>query len=399
MDVIAMHQAGIENVVASSGTALTQGQIRLIRRFTSNVTILYDGDTAGIKAALRGIDLLLEAGLNLKIVLLPDGEDPDSFSRKQSASSFHEYIKEQAMDFVRFKAGMLIREAGNDPVKKANIIIEIVDTIALIPEEIIRLVYVKECAKLLDMDERVLVQSIAKKRQQQLLQKKKTLNPDPENPEDAIPAPPLPSPDEIPDLPGEAKQKFHSPFDEYERNIMYYVVRYGEQTITDKTENIAVNVIELVASDLKYDEMEFYNPLYMKILREGYEKFRTEGFIAEHYFRNHPDPDISRFAVDISTDRYIESKLYSKHQPEVAEEERKEKLNTMLLEQVPYVMFNYKDAILKHRMEEITRQIQQAQDEGDFEKQTKLTRQLAQLWKDSKKEIAVQLRERIITKI
>jgi DNA primase len=331
--------------------------------------------------------------------LLPDGEDPDSFSGKQSATAFHEYIREQAVDFVRFKAGLLMQEAGNDPVKKANIITEVVDTIALIPEEIIRLVYVKECAKLLDMDERVLVRSIAKKRQQQLLQKKKTLNLDPENPENTVPAPPPPSPDEIPYLPDEPGRKIHSPFDEYERHIMHYVIRYGEQTIRDKNENIAVNVIELIASDLKYDEMEFYNPLYKKILAEGYEKFRTEGFIAEHYFRNHPDPDISRFAVDISTDRYIESKLYSKRQVAKDEEQKKEELNSLLLEQVPYVMFNYKDAILKHRMDDITRQIQQAQEENDLEKQTELTRQLVQLWKDSKKKIAVQLRERIITKI
>jgi len=400
MDVIAMHQAGIENVVASSGTALTQGQIRLIRRFTPNVTVLYDGDSAGVKAALRGIDLLLEAGLNIKIVLLPDGEDPDSFSRKQSASSFHEYIREQATDFVRFKVGLLMQEAGNDLGKQGKVINEIVDTIALIPEEIVRLVYVKECAKLLDIDERTLVLSIAKKRQQQLLQRKKTLNPDPENPEERMPEPPPLSLEDIPDLP-ETNRKFHLPFDEYERNIMYYVVRYGEQIITYKAEakNIAVNVIEWIASDLEYDEMEFHNPLYKKMLDEGYEKFRTEGFISEHYFRNHPDPDISRFAVDISTDRYIESKLHSKRQAVADEEQQKKKQNDMLLEQVPYVMFNYKDAILKHRMEEINRQIRQAQEEGDFEKQKELTKQLTALWKDSKKEIAMQLRERIITKI
>ncbi len=166
-DVISMHQAGIENVVASC----------LIHRFTSNVTVLYDGDAAGIKAALRGIDLLLEAGLNIKIVLLPDGEDPDSFAQKQSASSFNNYISEHETDFVQFKAGLLIEEAGKDPVKKANIIKEVVETIALIPEEITRLVYVKECSVLLNMDERVLVRNIARRRQEILLQKKKTLYP------------------------------------------------------------------------------------------------------------------------------------------------------------------------------------------------------------------------------
>ncbi|MDR1527139.1 MAG: DNA primase [Dysgonamonadaceae bacterium] len=399
MDVIAMHQAGIEHVVASSGTALTQGQIRLIRRFTNNVTVLYDGDVAGIKAALRGIDLLLEAGLNIQIVLLPDGEDPDSFSRKQSVAAFNQYIEENATDFVRFKAGLLIREAGNDPVKKAGIITEITNTIALIPEEIVRLIYVKECAKLLDMDERVLVRTIAGRRREQLLQKKKSLYPDPEHPEETQQTPPTPSGGEIPEKTHGAEPVFQSPFDEYERNILYYVIRYGEQTITNQTENVAVNVIDLIASDLEYDEIEFHHPLHKKILEEGYAKFREAGFVAEHYFRNHPDPEISRFAVDISTDRYIESKLYSKHETETDEQKQQEKLNTLLCEQVPYVMFNYKDAILKHQMEEITRQIQQAQEENNFEKQKELTRQLTQLWKDAKKAIALQLRERIITKI
>jgi DNA primase len=404
MDVIAMHQAGIENVVASSGTALTQGQIRLIHRFTSNVTVLYDGDAAGIKAAVRGIDLLLEAGLNIKIVLLPEGEDPDSFSRKHSASAFNEYIRENATDFVRFKAGLLIQEAGNDPVKKAHIITEIVDTIALIPEEIVRLVYVKECSKLLDMDERVLVRNIAKKRQEQLLQKRKTVYPNPDHPEETLQTPPPPSMDDLPDMSVEQKKESSFLFDEYEKNILYYVIRYGEQYLADKDENtqetISINVIEFIASDLKYDNMEFHNPLYKRILEAGYTQFRTEGFIAELYFRNHPDPEISHFAVDISTDRYIESKIHSKYKKvETDEDKLKAEQNKMLLEQVPYVMCNYKDVILKHQMEEINRQIQLAQAEGNFEKQKELTIQLTQLWKDSKKEIALQLRERIITKI
>ncbi|MDR2806357.1 MAG: DNA primase [Dysgonamonadaceae bacterium] len=398
MDVIAMHQAGIENVVASSGTALPQGQIRLIHRFTNNVTVLYDGDSAGIKAALRGIDLLLEAGLNIQIVLLPGGEDPDSFAKKHSASEFHAYIEENTTDFVRFKAGLLIREAGNDPVKKAQIITEITETIALIPEEIVRLVYVKECARLLDMDERALVRNIAKKRQEQLLKKKKSLYPDPERHDESPPSP-FSATEEMPDGKNEAPPMVQSPFDEYERNILYYIVRYGEQMITDKVENITVNVIELIASDLEYDEMEFQNPLYKKILDEGYRKFREESFVAESYFRNHPDLEISRFAIDISTDRYIESKIYSKNKPEVDEVKVKEELNNRLLEQVPYVMFNYKDAILKRQMEAITRQIEQAQAEGNVEKQTELARQLTLLWKNSKKEIAIQLRERVITKI
>jgi DNA primase len=391
-DVIAMHQAGLENVVASGGTSLTHGQIRLIRRFTNNVSILYDGDSAGIKAALRGVDLLLEEGLNIKVVLLPNGEDPDSFSQKQSASDFQKYLEETATDFVRFKAGLLIREAQNDPRRKADIISEITETIALIPEEIVRLVYVKDCAKLLDIDERLLVQAIARSRQEQAVKKKRTGYTPPQEKPDDRPLSPTETEPELPPL-------LLSPFDEYERNILYYVIRYGEQTITDKVENISVNVIELIASDLQYDEIELSNPLYQKILDEGFRQFSAPDFVAEPYFRNHPDPDISRFAVDIATDRYIESKIYSRHTPSVDAEKAREKLNSMLLEQVPYVMFNYKDAILKRRMDDITRQIQQAQDDDDFEKQKALTLQLTQLWKNSKKAIAVQLRERIITKI
>jgi DNA primase len=399
MDVLAMHQAGIEHVVASSGTALTREQIRLLRRFTANITVLYDGDAAGIKAAVRGIDLLLEAGLNIQIVLLPEGEDPDSLAGKLSATDFKQYLDESATDFVRFKAGLLIKEAENNPVKKANAIAEITATIALIPEEIVRLVYVKECSSLLDMDERVLVRAIAQRRREISLLKKKPVyprgGPSGESGDTSGRSGEGSEPKAVVEEPvGEA-----SPFDEYERHIMYYVVRYGEQTIENKAENVAVNVIELIASDLEYDEMELHNPLYKKMLTEGVAQVRQPGFSAEAFFRNHADPEISRFAVDIATDRYVESKLYSKNDPDTDEDLRKEKLNNRLLEEVPYVMFNYKDAIVRSRMESITKQMEQAQNDGDFERLKDLTRQLSHLWKEAKKEIAVQLRERIITKI
>ena len=149
MDVIGMHQAGIENVVASSGTALTRGQIRLIRRFTNNITILYDGDAAGIKAAIRGIDMFLEEEMNVKVVLLPDGEDPDSFARSRSASEFGEFIAGHETDFIRFKTQLLLKEVGDDPVKRAELISDMVRTIALIPNNISRAVYIRECAAMM----------------------------------------------------------------------------------------------------------------------------------------------------------------------------------------------------------------------------------------------------------
>ena len=161
-DVISMHQAGIENVVASSGTSLTSGQIRLIHRFTNNITVLYDGDGAGIKASIRGIDMLLEEGMNIKVVLLPDGEDPDSFARKHNATDYKAYINSHEVDFIRFKTNLLLEEVGNDPIKRAGLIGDIVRSISVIPENIVRSVYIRECSQLLQIEEKLLVQEVNK---------------------------------------------------------------------------------------------------------------------------------------------------------------------------------------------------------------------------------------------
>lgn len=161
-DVISMHQAGIENVVASSGTSLTSGQIRLIHRFTNNITVLYDGDGAGIKASIRGIDMLLEEGMNIKVVLLPDGEDPDSFARKHNATDYKAYINSHEVDFIRFKTNLLLEEVGNDPIKRAGLIGDIVRSISVIPENIVRSVYIRECSQLLQVEEKLLVQEVGK---------------------------------------------------------------------------------------------------------------------------------------------------------------------------------------------------------------------------------------------
>ncbi|MDR0973518.1 MAG: DNA primase, partial [Prevotellaceae bacterium] len=163
-DVISMHQAGVENVVASSGTALTHGQIRLIHRFTSNLTLLYDGDMAGIKASLRGINLLLEEGMNIKVVLLPDGEDPDSFARKHSSDEFQNYIASHETDFIRFKINLLNEETERDPVKRAALINDVIESISLIPEVVMRDVYIRESAQQLRIEEKLLVREVAKQR-------------------------------------------------------------------------------------------------------------------------------------------------------------------------------------------------------------------------------------------
>lgn len=166
-DVISMHQSGIENVVASSGTALTPGQIRLIHRFTNNMTVLYDGDAAGIKASIRGIDMLLEEGMNIKVCLLPDGDDPDSFARKHNSTEFRQFIQEHETDFIRFKTNLLLEDAGKDPIKRAELIGNLVQSISVIPEAIVRDVYIKECAQLLRVEDKLLVSEVAKRREMQ----------------------------------------------------------------------------------------------------------------------------------------------------------------------------------------------------------------------------------------
>jgi len=230
-DVISMHQAGIENVVASSGTALTHGQIRMIHRFTENITVLYDGDPAGIKAALRGIDLLLEDGMNVKVVLLPEGEDPDSFAKKQNAESFHRFISENEVDFIRFKVQLLLNEVGDDPIKRAGLISNVVESIALIPNSITRSVYIQDCSQLLNMQERVLIDEINKIRKRNYERKKEQDNKEiarSERQEQLIAS-----------AGTNAKGRqttLVNPFDKYELEILRYVVRYGNTPLYQKFE-------------------------------------------------------------------------------------------------------------------------------------------------------------------
>ena len=295
-DVLSMHQSGIENVVASSGTALTHGQIRLIHRFTDNITVLYDGDAPGIKASLRGIDLLLQEGLNIKVVLLPDGEDPDSFSKSQSAESFTRYIKEHETDFIRFKTQLLLEDAGEDPIKRAAIISNIVESISLIPDAIVRSVYVQECSRLLQIDEQVLLSELNKRRQKraeqqfsrerynQERQSAATTNaPKSGNTTTAAPAngnetPPPPSladmpapaetPEAVPVTNHTLSQRMvqQSPLEKYEREIIRYIVRYGYRNLFELPDGSWQKVWEYIVEELSIDSIELCNPLYKHIV-------------------------------------------------------------------------------------------------------------------------------------
>lgn len=398
-DVISMHQSGVENVVASSGTALTTQQIKMIHRFTNNMTVLYDGDAAGIKASIRGIDMLLEEGMNIKVCLLPDGDDPDSFARKHNATEFQAFINEHETDFIRFKTNLLLKDAGRDPIKRAELISNLVQSISVIPEAIVRDVYIKECAQLLHVEDRLLVNEVAKRREKQAEQQAERIErerraavarantpagnsatvPNSDIPQTAVNAPtgdiPAPAadsptqetvpapypPTDFPSeaaLPADAYESFipqegkeGREFYKYERLILQMVVRYGERVMCNTTdeagEEVPVSVIEYVINDLKEDDLAFHNPLHRQIMIEAAAHLHDEGFIAERYFLNHPDPAISKLTVELVSSRYQLSKYHSKNQKIVTDEER-------LYELVPTLMINFKYAIvseeLKHMM-------------------------------------------------
>ena len=323
-DVISMHQSGIENVVASSGTALTPGQIRLIHRFTNNITVLYDGDVAGIKASIRGIDMLLEEGMNIKVCLLPDGDDPDSFARKHNSEEFQTFIREHEKDFIRFKTDLLMEDAGKDPIKRAELISNIVRSISVIPEAIIRDVYIKECSQHLRIEEKLLVAEVAKLREAQAEKANRpsynnttstanssseasNVSDTPGYPGGSGPygtgMPPEPVYDDQGNIvsfadpmpaasegvtgfpPGEVSPSTNTAvssdsytsfipqegkegqeFYKFERLILQAVVRYGEKimcNLTDEEGNeVPVTVIEYVINDLKEDDLAFHNPLH-----------------------------------------------------------------------------------------------------------------------------------------
>lgn len=301
-DVISLHQAGIENVVASSGTSLTIDQIKLIKRFTPNITILYDGDAAGLKASFRGIDMILEAGMNVKIVLFPDGEDPDSYARKHPRDVVKDFIKKNAADFISFKTNLLVKETDKDPLKKAALIKEIVQTIALIPDGIYRSVYVKECSSIMDIAEQILVNELNK-----LLRKKFSDNQIDQK-----------YYDHIEDLPGftipESKEIIDSkqhPTHSHEREIIRLLLTYADQEIIfeDIDENdhkieVPIKIVEYVIHDLKSDEINFQDLGFQLIFNEYDHALENGKILESEFFTQHPNNQVSKLAADLISTPY-----------------------------------------------------------------------------------------------
>lgn len=424
-DVISMHQSGVENVVASSGTALTPGQIKLIHRFTNNMTILYDGDSAGIKASLRGIDMLLEEGMNIKVCLLPDGEDPDSFARQHNATEFQAFIKEHETDFIRFKANLLMEDAGKDPIKRAELIGSIVQSISVIPEAIVRDVYIKECAQLLHVEDRLLVSEVAKRREQQAESKAaqaererqraqrqaeqqaldtngEPLPPPPTEMEAALPDGELPPPvldDELggdnqplPPPPGYLphESKANEELLKYERLILRMIIRFGEQILFQDDDQQDVTVIGYIDSELRNDELTFSTPLHQQILNEAIAQQANNGFKAERYFLMHENPTISQFAGNLISERYQLSKYHSKGQKIIGDEER-------LGELIPHLVINYKYAIVGEELKKMLQQLQDPSIINDAEKCNDLMNRYSEL-RQTQNLMAKHLGDRVVIK-
>ena len=398
-DVMAMHQSGVENVVASSGTALTHEQIRAIHRFTNNIVVIYDGDAAGIKASQRGIDMLLAEGMDVKLLLLPDNEDPDSFARKHTPTGFQEYLKEHQVDFIRFKTDLLLKEAQGDPIRMSKLVNNIVESLAVVPDEITRTFYVKETAQMVGMEERIVTRAVITRRKQMAEERRKqeerermqqqgrqtpqTSGPDngqqayPDIPTDIPPEtdgerPPIDTlpPDDVPaeTAPSETdrqeptadvalhsrRQADEQRFYAKELLLVQMLVRYGERVMCmvedDEGNEQPLTVAAFISETLQEDELNFRYPLHQRILDESVAHLSDEGFRATRYFQNHPDEAVANLANELAFDKETLSKRYQKDETIVPEDQR-------LAELVPRVMMDYKLALVGEELKALLLQL------------------------------------------
>lgn len=420
-DVLAMHQCGIENVVANSGTALNEAQIHLLHRFTNNITLLYDGDEAGIHAATRSTDMLLAEGMNVKILLLPDGDDPDSFSRKHNAQEFKEYVAAHQTDFILFKTNLLLKDAQRDPIKRAQLTEDIVKSIAVIPDEIIRSTYVHECAEILNMDEAILMRGANKNRAAILENLKKEAQRERERQARLLEAGKESGNEvdesragEVKDVKDVADDSFASLTSEsdttqppadiqpiatkqslseqrfigLERMMMTLITRYGEQLIDGENGDgtpSKTSLAEYVQGDLEYDGITLRSPLYAKMLSLVCQHAHDEGFVASKFLINNQDEDISREAADLISDRY---QLSKGNQMAQTEEELKVAYLTRLL-------LDYKNAIIEEEMKECNADLTRPEVKSDIELTLKTMRRIKELG-DIQRQLAKMLGDRVV---
>lgn len=390
MDVISMHQAGIENVVCSGGTALTTPQIRLIRRFTNNITVIYDGDAAGIHAALRGIDMFLEEGFNVKVLLLPDGEDPDSFARSHNASDLIEYIQTNQVDFIRYKVQALGEEAGNDPMKRSELVKSVALSISKIPDPITRQVYVKDSSDKLQMPEQILLREVSRLRKEEYIEKTKKQEEKQRNEDIQTAIQTAPTTTDQP--------KASSKFTENFRNLIQVIVKKGETPLYAYEDGTYILAGEYILSQLEQDKIEFPDPVYQKIASEYIAHCREEGFKAESFFKFHEDEQVSHLAVQLIADRYQLSRIFQKQtiSENVVRAVNKENETEQLSNTIYQLLLELKYTILLQRIDLLETEIRAAQEAKDTDRQLELLKQLPPLTQ-LKNQFCKQLGNRVIT--
>lgn len=431
-DVLAMHQCGIENVVANSGTALNEAQIHLLHRFTNNITLLYDGDEAGIHAATRSTDMLLAEGMNVKILLLPDGDDPDSFSRKHSAQEFKEYVAAHQTDFILFKTNLLLKDAQRDPIKRAQLTEDIVKSIAVIPDEIIRSTYVHECAEILNMDEAILMRGANKNRAailenlrkeaQRERERQARLQSQPSTPNEqteptgetssnaflpqdttsseiplvddesfaSITTAAEPSSPNTPLFSLAAEKNGAERFLGLERLMMTLIVRYGEQAIDGEGEDgepIQTTLIEYVYDDLAYDGITLRSPLYAQMLHLAHAHIHDSDFVASKFLLNNQEESISREAADLISERYQLSKGNQMTQSE-------EQLKATYLARI---LLDYKNAIVEEELKQCNSDLTRPEIKNDISKTLDTMRRIKELC-EIQRNLAKHLGDRVVMK-
>lgn len=388
-DVISMHQCGIENVVANSGTALSEHQIHILHRFTPNIVLLYDGDAAGIKAAMRGTDMLLKEGMNVKVMLLPDGDDPDSFAKKHTAEEFRNYIKEHQTDFIAFKTKVLL-DGVSDPRERSEAISSIIKSISVIGDPIVRAAYIQDCSARLGFNEQTLTakmnEEIRNYRDEQRKEEQRKARA--ENYQE-IPQPrplpkddgdsPLPPPINPDDLPPEAfssppsgeparsttpqrpavqpsptPRRVTQPKESIPDLIMKTIITKGELILYDNLEQegggtISLTVAQFIQYDLAADSLSFSIPMYNRILEEAAQHSTDEGFVAERYFTMHPDYDISSFAIRITTSRVM-----------VSESLKHEMTIEQLRDNITHLLYDFRNEYIETRMSQLRSELKSA---------------------------------------
>ena len=353
-DVISMHQSGIENVVASSGTAFTEEQVRLLRRFSNNITLMFDGDGAGQKAALKNTDVVLKEGLSVRVVLLPAEHDPDTFARTHSAEEVRKYIAENSQDFISFKAKLLLADTHNDPIRRSEVTKSMVESIALVPDNIQRSLYIKECAQLMGVDENILIGEVARKRvlpmgdkeAEEFVRREHRRRWQERKGEEQ-----RPSEDNI----HLGQISVGSSEASLEREIIYYLLVHGDKEFDFKEGRkiVAINVADLIVSELSEDGFGFKNAAY-NIIYKHYNELRNQGsYPSPQEYINHPNPEVCNAAVDVLTtdETYAESELWTKKEVHITSE------SEILGEGVPKVIQLFKTKRLTMMIESLQQRL------------------------------------------